>query len=154
MGIGKLATWLALFALLANAGSGLGLEQARPDTSLAVATICTTQATINTLMQPKDATTDVDVCALQTSLGSTALPNESTVSAESDSLLLAVLCASPELLAPPMMRSTVPFDDREVESASRQEATQVVACLPPPESLPLEHARHTLRTPNGPPVTA
>jgi hypothetical protein len=154
MGIGKLATWLALFALLANAGSGLGLEQARPDTSLAVATICTTQATINTLMQPKDATTKVDVCALQTSLGSTALPHESTVSAESDSLLLAVLCASPELLAPPMMRSTIPFDDREVESASRQEAAQVVACLPPPKSLPLEHARHTLRTPNGPPVTA
>lgn len=154
MGIGRIATWFALFALLANAGSGLGLEQARPDTSWDVATICTTQAAINTLMQPDDATTEVDVCALQTHLGSTALPHESTVRAESDSLLLAVLCASPELLAPAMMRSALPFDDREVESASCHEATQVVAGLAPPESLPLEHARHTLRTPNGPPVTA
>lgn len=154
MGFGKTATWLALFALLANAGSGLGLELARPDTSGTDFNVCATQAAINTLSQSENTAAAQNICALQTSLGNTAIPHESTVSAASDSLLLAVLSASPELLAPPVLRSALPFDERDVESASRQDTAQLVACLPPPESLPLDHARHSLRTPNGPPVTA
>ncbi len=154
MGFGKIATWLALFALLANASSGLGLEHARPDTSSVVATVCTTQAAISTLMQPNDATTELNVCALQTSLGNTTVPSDSTVSSASDSLLLAVLYASPELLTPPTLRSTYLDGALGAESETRLASAQIAACLPPPETLPLNHALHTLRTPNGPPVTA
>ena len=69
MGTRKTATWLALFALIANAASGIGLEQTRPDDGTRAQTVCDAQSLITGFVESTSTPGFDSLSGLQRTLG-------------------------------------------------------------------------------------
>lgn len=150
MALRGLTTWVGLFALVANASHGLGLELGQPLTADSGATVCGAQSVLSTLAAvPPDASSNV--CAYQIALD--AVCEEETDGATVDSI---------PLLSTMLVQDLPDWPEAPMPSAAslllspglKRPADSIPAFSPPPGSLPTEQRSHALRVPNAPPRIA
>lgn len=155
MGTCQTATWLALFALIANAGSGLGLEYAQPCAVSQASTVCEAQSVIAALIEPASGPSDAgDVCQFQWALGRAASDGESLADPFFTPLFGVPPCApevrSESALSPPPIATFTLLKKHEPAAQLRQ----ALDFVPPPGTATPDRFRHALHGPNSPPHLA
>jgi len=145
------ATWLAVFVVVANACSGLGLELARPGGAAQSGTVCAAQSAIASLVGSASA---ADVCRLQGALDGSSTGENASLESLATPLFgtvqhdpaRAVTMTLPALDLTALIASAIP---REASSAPRSPDY-----MSPPGPGSLDRLHHALLLPNGPPHLA
>mgnify|MGYP003655650894 CR=1 FL=1 len=152
MGMSKTAIWLALFAFVANAGSGLGLELVSPTNCAADTTVCDAQTMITALLTTSQPCENQgDVCGLQGALDQTCEDENDSVAVAS--IELAVQDRNPECAESPAATAHLDFGSLgECLLQSTQDAT--VYPDDPPDLRPAIERRSATQSPNAPPHLA
>ncbi len=155
MGTHRTATWIALFALIANASSGFGLELARPADDAQTMTVCETQSAIATMLMPSSPASGIlDICSFQLALDLASDTEDSATNLGSSPLFGAVF-HDPAPVSDAMASETSfalrsLLDRPEVTVSTRNFLDFAL----PLGSPPTEQSLHALLTPNGPPALA
>ena len=149
MGTHKTAIWVALFALIANASSGVGLELALPSADAQGATVCEAQSVIATMLVRSSSS---DVCRLQSALDFTGDAEDRASDLAPSPLFGAVFHDRSPVLDSAALAANFALwsltDMPEVDPTPRAHLDFFL----PPGSLQTEQSLHALLTPNGPPA--
>jgi hypothetical protein len=155
MGTHRTVTWFALFALIANAGSGLGLELVRPTGEAQVMTVCETQSAIATMLTPsKPASGTPDICSFQLALDFACDTEDSATNLDPSPLFGAVFhdpTPAFDTLASAANFALRSLLDRPEVTVNTRSFLDFALPLGSP---PAEQSLHALLTPNGPPTLA
>ena len=152
MGMSKTAIWIALFALVANAGSGLGLELVSPANCVSRTTVCDAQTMITALLDTVETPDNSgDVCELQGTLDQTC--KGESASTPTASLELALQDRNPECTESLIV--ITPIDVLALtESLVQSMQDAVVPPVNPPGLRPVIVRRASTQSPNAPPHLA
>jgi hypothetical protein len=91
MGTHKTSTWLALFALIANAASGVGLEQTRPVEGMGAQTVCDAQSLITGFVESTSTPGFDSLSGLQRTLGGVSDGEDADADLDSSPLFGALM---------------------------------------------------------------
>jgi hypothetical protein len=152
MGNHTVWTWLGLFALVANASHGAGLELGHPVTPATGATVCSAQSVLVALASPAPAEA-ASVCRYQVILEAVC-DTEPTAQHDLSQPFHGTVLAQD---LPDFSQWVVPmrdFSDRLSMAYPGPAVLPPSSAPPPPDTLPTTRLGYVLRVPNAPPHLA